>query len=195
MMVVRTEVEIPEGIKARLEGTLLKVEGPAGRAEKTLENPRVTVGIAAASGSDNGGLRKIVIEGHDEGKKTKSVVNSFESHVKNLLRGVQHGFRYELEIVQSHFPIKLHIDAAAKDIRIENFVGEKKPRHSQIKSGVTVKTDGKSVTVEGADLEQVAQTAGSLECATRVVRKDRRRYQDGIYLMKKKGIQMVKEET
>ena len=186
-MVMRTEVEIPAGIKAKLEGTVLKVEGPAGRAEKSLANPRVVVSLIPDE-------HKVVIVGKDDVKKTKSVVNAFESHVRNLLRGAEHGFKYELEIVQSHFPIKLNIDSAAKDIRIENFVGEKKPRHSSINPGVTVKTDGKSVTVEGADLEMVAQTAGSLECATRVVGKDRRRYQDGIYLMKKKEKIMVKHK-
>lgn len=187
MRSTRTEIEIPKGVTPRLEvGNVLVVEGPAGTVRKALDNPCVNVIIQASD-------RKIILEGECENRKTKAVLNSFAAHVKNALSGAQSGFKYELAIVQSHFPIKLKVEG--NRIRIDNFVGEKVPRYSKIVPGVTVKVEGKTVMIEGADLGNVAQTAGSLEGATRLLRRDRRRYQDGIYITKKKIVMVQTKDS
>jgi large subunit ribosomal protein L6 len=65
---------------------------------------------------------------------------------------------------------------------IENFTGERRERRVKIIGDVKVKIEPDDITVEGANLEDVSQTAANIEQATRVRRKDPRVFLDGIYV-------------
>ena len=69
---------------------------------------------------------------------------------------------------------------------VNNYFGEKVPRNAEILSGVDVKVSNKvEVTVTGIDKELVGQTAANIEKCATVKNRDRRVFQDGIYLINK----------
>jgi len=92
-----------------------------------------------------------------------------------------------MEIAYVHFPMTVELDEGKNQITIKNFLGEKKPRICKLIKGADVKIDGKVITVESHNKEIAGQTAANLEKATFVKGKDRRKFQDGIYIVEKPG--------
>ena len=74
---------------------------------------------------------------------------------------------------------------------INNFLGEKISRELHLKEGVSVKIEGDIISVEGIDKELTAQTAADIEILTKVKGKDRRIFQDGIYITNKDGKELA----
>jgi large subunit ribosomal protein L6 len=100
-----------------------------------------------------------------------------------MIQGVTEGFEYKMKTVYSHFPIKTTLQE--KQIIIDNFLGEKYPRKANILGETTVEIKGDEIILTGADIEQVSQTAANIERATRIKKRDRRVFQDGIYITQK----------
>ena len=97
-----------------------------------------------------------------------------------MITGVTKGYQYKLKIVFSHFPISVKLQD--KSVLIENFTGERRPRRIKLIGNVKVKIEPDDIVVEGANLEEVSQTAANIEQATRVRNKDPRVFLDGIYV-------------
>ena len=97
-----------------------------------------------------------------------------------MITGVTKGYQYKLKIVFSHFPISVKLQD--KSVLIENFTGERRPRRIKLVGSVKVKIEPDDIIVEGANLEEVSQTAANIEQATRVRNKDPRVFLDGIYV-------------
>jgi large subunit ribosomal protein L6 len=100
-----------------------------------------------------------------------------------MIKGVTQGFTYKLKIIFVHFPMT--VGAQGQKFVIQNFIGERQPRYADILSGVSVRTEGEDVIVEGADIEKVAQTAANIQQATKIRKKDLRKFMDGIYVYSK----------
>lgn len=113
-------------------------------------------------------------------KKEASLVGTIESHIKNMITGVTKGFTYKMKIVFSHFPITVKLQDKA--VMVENFTGERRPRKAKILGDVKVKIETDDIIVQGAELEDVSQTAANIEMMTRVTNKDPRVFLDGIYV-------------
>jgi len=118
-------------------------------------------------------------------KKDRSIVKTYFAHIQNMFKGLNEEFIYELEICHVHFPMTAKVDS--NQVVISNFLGEKINRVAKILGGVTVEIKGPKVTVSGRDLEKTGQTAANIEKATIVPEKDRRVFQDGIFIVKKPG--------
>jgi large subunit ribosomal protein L6 len=75
------------------------------------------------------------------------------------------------------------------EMKITNLFGEKVPRIAALPwspAEVEVKVQNKTeVTVSGADREKVGQTAANIERACHIKKRDRRVFQDGIYIVSK----------
>ncbi len=69
-----------------------------------------------------------------------------------------------------------------KEILIENFTGERRERRIKILGDAKIKIEPDDIIVEGANLEDVSQTAANIEQATRVRGKDPRVFLDGMYV-------------
>ena len=67
---------------------------------------------------------------------------------------------------------------------------EKIPRKSKILEGVKVEIDKDTILLSGYDKEAVGQTAANLEKATKIKKRDRRRFQDGIFIIEKSGVKI-----
>ena len=113
----------------------------------------------------------------------KKIINTYEAHLKNMLKGVQETFKYEVKVCSGHFP--MNVSMVGKELVIKNFYGEKVPRRSNIIDGVTVKIEGELIKIEGCDIEKVGQTAANMEKATRITNRDRRIFQDGLWIINK----------
>ena len=176
---IRT-VKVPEGINIDVTRTEIKIKGP--KAELTRQYPYQYVNIQKKD-SD------ITIAPSKNTAKLKAVVGSFAAHINNMIRGVQEPFIYKLKICSSHFPMTVKIQG--NEVQVVNFLGEKKPRKANISPEVKVKVEGDIITVEGNDIELAGQTAAKIEQLTRITKRDRRIFQDGVYIIEKAGKSLI----
>jgi large subunit ribosomal protein L6 len=170
----RTELELPSDVSAEVDHLELTVEGPNGTVTRRLWYPDVSVSVADGH---------VVIESDEDDAQTMSTLGTFESHVENMFHGVTDGWEYEMEIFYSHFPMQVSVEG--EDVVIENFLGEKAPRRTEIRGDTEVAVDEERVTLHGPDIEDVGQTAADIEQLTRVKDKDVRVFQDGVYITNK----------
>ena len=169
-------IEIPNGVEAEVDGNILKVSGKNGENKRKFDTNKLIF-----EKKDN----KIIIGCKKATKAEKRVINTILSHIMNMISGVQKKFEYKLKICHSHFPITVKIEE--KKAIIKNFLGEKVDRQSKIPDGVDVKLEKDLITVTSIDKELAGQTAANFETATRIKKRDRRVFQDGIFIINKSG--------
>lgn len=167
-------VEIPDGVDLTLEGTVIKVKGEKGELTRDFAYPSFTL-----TKNDN----QIIINTSIDAKQERAIVGTYQAHIQNMIKGVSEGFTYKMKVIFSHFPMTLKQKEDV--IEINNFLGEKAPRHSKIIGGTKVTLSKEEVVIEDIDKEAAGQTAANLELATRVKGKDIRVFQDGIYRVEK----------
>ncbi len=170
-------IDIPEGIEANIEDNELTVKGPEGENKREFK-----VGKFEFRKEGN----KIIMGGKNLTKGDKRLLNTNASHIKNMVGGLGKKFKYELKVCFSHFPIT--VDLQGDIAIIKNFQGEKINRSSKILDGVDVKLHGQILTVESINKELAGQTAANFEIATKIRNKDRRVFQDGIFMTSKNGV-------
>jgi len=168
------EIEIPEGVTAEVKEGVVTISGPKGKLQRNFFHPKINI-----SKEDN----KIVIKCEMARRKEKALVGTYEAHIKNMIKGVTNGFIYKMKIVYSHFPMKVSVKG--NEVIIENFLGEKHPRKAKIFGNVKVDIKGDELLLEGINREEIGQTAANIEFATQVKHRDRRVFQDGIYIVSK----------
>ncbi|MBN1923923.1 MAG: 50S ribosomal protein L6 [Nanoarchaeota archaeon] len=127
----------------------------------------------------------ITLKAKKENRNVKKLMNTYASHINNLMRGLIKPFVYQLKIAGSHFPIT--VKQEGKNILISNYLGEKVPRKCKIVGNANVKVAGDIITVESTNKEHAGMTAGIIEKTGQIRIHDRRIFQDGIYLIKKAG--------
>ncbi len=167
-------VTIPDQFTVKYEDKVLTVLKGGERNSKLLFHPKLNFDI-------KGNI--LSIQSFSLKKRDLATMQTFQSHIQNLINGLVKGFTYKMKIVFSHFPMKVMVKK--NHLLVENFFGEKKPRMANIVEGVTVKVQGDEVTVTGKNKEAVAQTAANIEHSTVIKDKDPRVFQDGIYTYSK----------
>lgn len=170
----RGVVPIPEGVKARLEGGRLEVQGPQGTLARVLRAPGVTPEL-----KDN----TLVFRAATTRRRHRALSGTLAAHAGNMVAGVSRGFICRMKVCFSHFPIQVSVSGG--EVQIANFLGEKRPRRARIVGPTKVEVKGDAVVVSGPDIEAVGQTAANIEQATRIKNYDPRVFQDGIYIVEK----------
>ena len=171
-------INIPEGVSVDSSSSNVKVTGPRGEISRNFEHSAIKF-----KQSEN----QLNIIGNNLRKKEKALIGTWNAHLKNMVKGVDKGFLYEMKIVFAHFPMKVAVKGNI--VTIDNFLGEKATRNSAIVGDVKVNVKGDAVTIEGNNIEEVGQTSGNLEKATIVKGRDTRVFQDGIYMISKGAAQ------
>jgi len=177
-------VSIPDQVSVQIEGRTVKVKGPLGSLQEDLSHLPVSIDV-----DDN----KVRLETSWPRKREIGMLGTAAAHVRNMLKGVTQGYRYELRTVYAHFPVTVKVDEKAKVLKIENFTGEKTPRYAKIVEGVKVDVKGEDISVEGIDLKSVSQTAANIQDSTKIKKKDLRVFLDGIYVSGKGPAQTSKK--
>jgi large subunit ribosomal protein L6 len=161
-------------VTVRIEGNLVKVQGPKGMLMRDMYYPKVSLAIAD---------KEMTITTESQRKKILAVCGTFAAHLQNMCTGVTKGYQYRMKVVYSHFPIQLKI--AGDRIEVGNFLGEKRSRFARIEKDVKVALGADEVTITGIDKESVGKTAANIEHATRIRERDPRVFQDGVYTVER----------
>jgi large subunit ribosomal protein L6 len=161
-------------VTVRLDGRTLFVKGKLGEAKKHFDKVNINLSVQG---------NKVLLSPFSAKKKDNVIINTVVSIVNNMVTGVTKGFTYRLKVVYAHFPISVKVKG--DQVLVENFVGERSPRVSQIVGSSKVSVEGDDVIVKGVSLEDVGQTAANIELATKIRRKDQRVFLDGVYIYHK----------
>lgn len=175
---METLVKVPEGTSALVEGYKVKVSGKLGSLERDFYS-RGTASFIKLEKAPEG----IKITGKKDSKETKAVIGAIEAHIKSMLKGVTEGYKYSLKIHYVHFPMT--VEQKGTDFYIKNFIGQKGFKKLKIPEGVKVQINKQDITITGIDKEKVGQAAANFEIASKFVKNDKRRFQDGIYITEK----------
>ncbi len=170
------KVALPEKVSAKLEGNKLTVKGPLGEVSRDFS--KVPIGLKVTG-------RDVEFVTFGSRRSDHAVLNTCESHLNNMVKGVTQGYKYKLKVAYAHFPITIKVKGP--EVHIENFYGERFPRIAKIVGSQTkVSSEGDDVVVVGPNIEEVSQTAANIELATKVREKDVRIFLDGVYIFERK---------
>ena len=171
------KINIPEGVTVNIEGLKVKVSGNNAELEKDFNSP-IFKGISIER-DDN----EVKVSSTSDKRKVKSEVGCIASLIDNMLKGAKKDFVYKMKVVFMHFPMTVKVEG--NDVIISNFLGERAIRKAKIVGNTKVYVKKDLITVTGPSKEDVGQTCANIERATRVPARDRRVYQDGIFLVSK----------
>lgn len=169
-------IKIPEEVKIDLDENILSARGPEGEVVKKFNINKLE--LSKKDDFLSVGSKKAT-------KKEKKMMNTIASHIKNMIQGVQKKWEYRLKVCYSHFPINVSIEG--NNAEIKNFLGEKIPRKVKIPDNVEVKIDKDIIIISSVDKEIAGQASANFETATKVKKRDRRVFQDGIFIINKAG--------
>jgi large subunit ribosomal protein L6 len=170
------EIEIPEGVEIKKEGKKIIVKGPEGEVSKEFNFGRLKY-----EHKD----RRILISYPSATRNDKRMINTITAHLRNMIKGAKDKFEYKLKICASHFPI--NVEVKGNQVLIKNFLGEKTPRKCSLPEGVEIQVNKDTITIKSSNKELGGQAAANFETATKVSNRDRRVFQDGIYITHKNG--------
>lgn len=170
------DIEIPKGVEANIEGDTLIVKGPEGENKRTFNIGKLNFEIKE---------NKIVIGSKNANKNDKKRMNTIQAHIRNLIKGVQEKFEYQLKICFGHFP--LTVKQEGNKVIIKNFLGEKVNREVNVPEGAELDIGKEIIKVKSVDKEIAGQAAANFEAATKIRARDNRIFQDGIYIINKAG--------
>ncbi len=173
---ISDKLEVPEGVTVTLEAPLVKVVGPEGTLERRMSHPMIKITL-----ND----KEINLELKKGTKREKMMLKTFKAHLRNMMKGATEKYVYKLKICSGHFP--MNVSKEGNKLIVKNFLGEKVPRTAKIMEEVEVELNGNDITVTGHNKEKTGQTAANIEKSTRLTNKDRRRFQDGIFMTHKAG--------
>ncbi|MEI6731198.1 MAG: 50S ribosomal protein L6 [archaeon] len=169
-------IEIPEGVTCIHANGRFSCEKSGVKVEREMILPRVDTKIESG---------KITITAEKGNKIQLKLIKSYVAHIKNMFKGMGKKFEYHLEACNVHFPMTMKLDG--NKLIINNFLGEKVPRFAVISPGVNVEIKGQKILVSSHNRELAGQTMANIEKATKVRNRDRRIFQDGIFLTERPG--------
>ncbi len=173
---LKRDIEIPEGVDVVVNGNEFIVNGDGKKIKRKFD-----LGKIVAEVKDN----KIILSINGATRREAKMIGTAWAHLKNMVKGINEDFVYELEVCNVHFPMNIKI--SDDRIIIKSFLGETTERVAKIVDGVNVDIKGNKITVSSSNIESAGQTAANLEKATRLTGRDRRIFQDGIFITNKCG--------
>lgn len=153
--------------------------GPKGELSREILARKLTISANSEA---------LTIEAKDATQQQKNLLFTYKAHIKNMIRGVLEGFTYKLKICSGHFP--MNVTLKGNELEVKNFIGEKVPRHLNIKEGADVNIEGDQITVTSNSKEIAGQVAADIEQLCKRPGFDKRIFQDGIYITEKAGKKM-----
>ncbi len=172
------KIPLMDGVNATLSGDLLSVSKGNNSLSREFVHPKIELRVSN---------EEIIVFCNLPRRAEKALSGTWSAHINNMVNGVDVGYEYHLKAVYSHFPMTLKVQGDI--MTVTNLFGEKVPRVAKLPwspSDVEVKISNKTdVVVKGIDKEKVGQTAANIERSCRIKNRDRRVFQDGIYITSK----------
>tara|TARA_Y100000310_G_scaffold216080_1_gene217063 strand:+ start:2163 stop:2705 length:543 start_codon:yes stop_codon:yes gene_type:complete len=169
-------IEIPEGIEVLVDGAEITIKSNGKELKREFNLKNISMKIED---------KKLKISAKKATKRESKLIGTAWAHIKNMISGVQEDFIYKLEIVNVHFPMNVKVEG--ENVVIKSFLGETIERIAKIIPEVNVEVKGNQIEVKSANIEAAGQTAANIEKATRLTGRDRRVFQDGIFITEKPG--------
>lgn len=169
-------VTVPEGIHCHLAHKVLECSKGGVTIKRSVGLPGVDISLSG---------QIITFVAKKANRNDRASVKAIGAHLNNIFEGLKEPFVYEMEICNVHFPMTVKVEG--KSFVITNFLGEKQKRFAEILPNVAVDVKGSKVIVSSADKESAGQTAANIETATKIAKRDRRVFQDGIFITSKCG--------
>jgi len=175
---IEEEYEIPKDVTLTLKGKELSIKGKKGSITKDFSHAK-KIDITSEG-------KKVKFYAEFPRQKTVALVYTLKNLLNNMVVGVQEGYTYKMKIVYSHFPITVVPPKKGKrEILIKNFIGERAARVCHSIGDVAIKANKDEVIVTGCDKESVGQTCASIQKRCKIKDKDKRVFQDGVYVFQK----------
>jgi large subunit ribosomal protein L6 len=143
----RQPVEVPDGVKVGLAGTLIEVTGPLGTLEREL-HPEVDVSLEDGA---------VVVKGKSDSKSHRSLHGLTRALIANMVQGVTAGYVKQLEIQG----VGYRATQQGKALMLE--LGYSHPIAFIAPDGVEISIEGTTrIDVKGIDKELVGQVAAKI---------------------------------
>ena len=168
------KIAIPKDVTVEIDKMRIRVKGPKGELSKDFDSPLFNNIISIEKNSE------IIIKSNSDNRKITAMVGTIRSHINNMILGVTIGFRYKMKIFYSHFPMSVTVKDG--DVEIRNFLGEKGARIAKITGDTIIELEKSEIVLKGINIEAIGQTCANIEQACKLSKRDRRVFQDGIYL-------------
>lgn len=172
-------IEIPEGINVDVIENEIKVKGPEGELSRKFDPGKAKIELKE---------NQIIIGHKKASKNEKKRINTIVAHIKNMFKGVTTKFEYKLKICYGHFPFT--VKQEGNKVIIKNFLGEKVERVVNLPEGIEIQINKDIITIKAIDKELAGQASANFETATKIKGRDKRKFQDGIYIIEKDGKKM-----
>jgi large subunit ribosomal protein L6 len=173
---IEEKMKVAEGVSCSIANGMLVCSKAGAELARNVRLPNIVVKIQGD---------EIIFSCEKGNKNDLKIIRAHMAHIRNMFHGLDKKYVYQLESCNVHFPVTLKVE---KDrLVINNFLGEKVPRHATILPNVIVEIKGAKITITSHDKEAAGQTAANFEKATVVKNRDRRIFQDGIYITDKPG--------
>lgn len=169
--------EIPEGVTVEVNGNLVTVKGRDKETKKEIEFGKISNKIDG---------KNMVLTAKNGTKRESRMIGTIIAHINNMAQGIKEGFVYKMEICNVHFPMNVKVEG--EKVVIKSFLGEKVDRIARILPNVKVSVKGSEIEITSPDVESAGQTAANIEKASRLKGRDRRIFQDGIFIKEKCGV-------
>ena len=138
---------IPAGVTVTLDGNNIKVTGPKGTLESTV-NSHITVTVEG---------NELRTTRDSEIKTVKQLHGTTNANIANMLVGVSEGFKKDLEIVG----VGYRCSVAGNKITLN--VGYSHPVEMIVPAGLTVTSEGPTqLSISGIDKQQVSEFAAKV---------------------------------
>ena len=142
----KNPVLIPEGVKIKITGNNINVEGPRGVQEWD-SHPEID--ISEVDG-------ELHVERPSDSISHKSLHGTTRQIINNMVLGVSDGFVKELEV------IGIGYQALVEDNRLKLKVGYSHDIYFDVPEGIIIKSDRSSIRIEGIDKQLVGAVAAKI---------------------------------
>lgn len=143
----KKQIAIPEKVTAKVADREIAVQGPLGALKRA-----VPTGVEIVVDG-----KTITVKRSDESTRSAELHGMFRTLVANMVEGVTHGFKKELDIVGVGYR------AEVKGKELHMTMGFSHPVIVPFPEGITMKVDQQThLTVSGANRELVGETAAKL---------------------------------
>ncbi len=175
---LKYSVPVPGAVDVTVKDGLVSVKGPKGEIKRRLGAPNIALSATK---------EQVTLMSENATRREKMHMGTLRSHIRNMIAGVQTPYQFKLKICSSHFPMNVSIQGGTQLV-VKNFLGEKVPRTISFEKDVIVKIEGEVIEITSPDLEAAGRVASKFEGLTFVNNRDRRIFQDGIYITDKPGV-------